>query len=56
MTMPRTVIFGEASLPDPDTERSPQNGVHISIVRKAGHSSAWENPSGLAEALLRALS
>lgn len=56
MPMPRTVIFGEASLPDPDTERLPPNGVDISVVPKAGHSMALENPAGLAEALRRALS
>ena len=51
LAIPRTVIFGEASLPDPDAERLQQNRVNVSIVRDAGHSMAWENPSGLAMAL-----
>jgi pimeloyl-ACP methyl ester carboxylesterase len=56
LMMPRTVIFGQASLPDPETERLPQLGVNISIVPQAGHSMAWENPGGLAEVLERAFS
>jgi pimeloyl-ACP methyl ester carboxylesterase len=56
LSMPRTVIFGEASLPDEDTKRLPQQGVNVDIVPKAGHSMAWDNPPGLAAALRRALS
>jgi pimeloyl-ACP methyl ester carboxylesterase len=56
MTLPRTVIFGEASLPDADTKRLAEHGVAIDVVPKAGHSMATENPTGFAEALRRALS
>ncbi|TDA48607.1 alpha/beta fold hydrolase [Burkholderia pyrrocinia] len=55
MTMPRTVIFGERSLPDPDTGRLSANGVNVAIVDNAGHSMAWENPAGLASAIRHAL-
>lgn len=55
MSMPRTVIVGEASLPDADTERLPQHGVGIRIVPKAGHGMIVENPTGVAEALRSAL-
>ena len=55
LTMPRTVIFGETTLPDADAERLPQEGVHVEIVPEAGHLMAWENPAGLALALRRAL-
>lgn len=55
MTMPRTVVFGERSLPDPDTERVSANGVKVGIVENAGHSMAWENPEGLASAIRNAL-
>jgi pimeloyl-ACP methyl ester carboxylesterase len=55
LTMPRTVIFGEASLPDADAERLPHEGVRVAIVRDAGHLMAWENPAGVALALRRAL-
>ena len=56
LTIPRTVIFGAKSLPDPDTERLPQIGVTVRIVPDAGHSMAWENASGFAEAVRTALS
>ena len=56
LPIPRTVIFGESSLPDPNTERLPRIGVAVRIVRDAGHSMAWENPSGVAEAISAALS
>ena len=56
LSMPRTVLFGEYSLPDPDTKRLPDIGVRVRVVRKAGHSMAWENPSGLARMISAALS
>lgn len=51
LTMPRTVIFGERSLPDPDTVRLAETGIGVQIVPNAGHSLAIDNPSGLAEAI-----
>lgn len=48
---PRTFIFGEHSLPDPDAEALAAQGIHIEIVKQAGHSMAYENPQGLAEAI-----
>ncbi|WP_431823966.1 alpha/beta fold hydrolase [Burkholderia sp. F1] len=51
MAMPRTVVFGERSLPDPDTGRLAAEGVNVAIVENAGHSMAWENPAGLAQAI-----
>ena len=53
--MSRTVIFGEASLPDPDAERLRHQGVLVEIVPDAGHLMAWDNPAGVALALRRAL-
>ena len=55
MAMPRTVVFGERSLPDPDTERLPAGGVNVAVVENAGHSMAWENPAGLALAIRHGL-
>ncbi|HIH2747876.1 TPA: alpha/beta fold hydrolase [Burkholderia lata] len=55
MQMPRTVVFGERSLPDVDTERLPAEGVSVAIVKNAGHSMAWENPAGLASVIAQAL-
>jgi pimeloyl-ACP methyl ester carboxylesterase len=55
LPMSKVVICGEASLPHVDTERLPRAGVNVDIVPAAGHAMAWENPSGLALALRRAL-
>lgn len=52
---PRTFIFGEKSLPNPNVEVLLEQGVHIEIVKNAGHSMAWENPEGLASAISRAI-
>jgi len=49
LPMPRTIIFGELSLPEPDVKRLPELGITVRIVRRAGHSMAWENPAGLAK-------
>lgn len=48
---PRTFIFGEYSLPDSDTQVLRAHNIHIEIVKRAGHSMAWENPQGLAKAI-----
>lgn len=55
LTIPRTVIFGSESLPDPDVETLPSHGVAVDVVADAGHAMARQNPAGLAEALRRAL-
>jgi pimeloyl-ACP methyl ester carboxylesterase len=52
---PRTFIFGEHSLPDPDTEVLAAHGILIEIVKGAGHAMALENPQGLAEAISRGI-
>ncbi|PCE30113.1 alpha/beta fold hydrolase [Burkholderia ubonensis] len=55
LAMPRTVVFGARSLPDPDTGRLAAEGVNVEIVEEAGHSMAWENPAGLAQAIRQSL-
>ena len=55
LPMPRTVLFGEHSLPHPDLERLAADGIAVDVVPAAGHSMMWENPSGLAQALRKAL-
>lgn len=52
---PRTVVFGERSLPDPDTDRLPAMGVAVRVVPGAGHAMANENPQGLAAAIAASL-
>ncbi|MEZ8149447.1 alpha/beta fold hydrolase [Vibrio splendidus] len=51
----RTYIFGSESLPDRDTEELSNHDIAISVVSDAGHSMAWENAGGLAEAIKRAI-
>lgn len=52
---PKTFIFGENSLPSSDVQVLSDHGIEIEIVEKAGHSMAWENPKGLAEAILKGI-
>ena len=52
---PRTFIFGEQSLPDPDAQVLAAHGIHVEIVPQAGHGMAWENPQGLAKAIASGL-
>lgn len=51
----KSFLFGERSLPDPDYEELKQHGIQVETVPEAGHSMAWENPRGLAEAISRCL-
>lgn len=55
MDLPRTYIFGEESLPDPDWDQLASQGIQVLAVAKAGHGMAWDNPRGVAEALNTAL-
>ncbi|NRT75597.1 alpha/beta fold hydrolase [Clostridium beijerinckii] len=51
----KTFIFGENSLPDNDQTELKKHMINIEIVKSAGHSMAWENPKGLAEAIKRGI-
>lgn len=53
--IPKYFIFGEKSLPDADFEKLNEHGVKIEVVPNAGHSMAWENPEGLAQAIKKCL-
>ncbi|MBI5442229.1 MAG: alpha/beta hydrolase [Deltaproteobacteria bacterium] len=55
LDIPRTVLFGARSLPDPDAESLGASGVGVAVVPDAGHSMAWDNPSGLARAMAEKL-
>ncbi|KLU27208.1 alpha/beta hydrolase [Caballeronia mineralivorans PML1(12)] len=56
LKMPRSVIFGEHSLPHPDALSLPRAGIAVDIVHKAGHFMMRDNPAGLASAINAALS
>lgn len=51
----KSFIFGEKSLPDPDFDALPANGIKTLIVKNAGHSMGLENPTGLAKAIAMAI-
>lgn len=51
------LILSEANLdPSGDAEELAQHDIKIGIVENAGHSMAWENPSGLSKAIEECLS
>lgn len=52
---PKYFIFGENSLPDDDFENLKEHNIKIEVVPNAGHSMAWENPHGLAQAIKNCL-
>jgi haloalkane dehalogenase len=52
---PKTFIFGEKSLPDPDLKVLSNHKINIELVNNAGHSMAWENPQGLASAIKKGI-
>jgi len=56
MKIPRAFIFGEKSLPDPDWKALSKEGIQVLTVPNAGHSMAFDNPGGVAEAIRTALS
>lgn len=56
LKMPRSVIFGERSLPHPDADSLSRMGIAVSIVQNAGHFMMRDNPAGLASAINKALS
>ena len=51
----KAFIFGERSLPNPEYQELSSQGITLEVVRNAGHSMAWENPQGLAQAIAKAL-
>ncbi|CAG8999749.1 MAG: 2-succinyl-6-hydroxy-2, 4-cyclohexadiene-1-carboxylate synthase [Candidatus Celerinatantimonas neptuna] len=55
LKIPKTYLFGADSQPDPDVQVLAHNGINIGIIPHAGHSIAWENPKGLANAIIDAM-
>lgn len=51
----KSFIFGGKPLPDKDYEGLENHAIHVETVPDAGHSMAWENPKGLAAAIIRCL-
>ena len=55
LTCPRTYVFSESALPDPDVAELPRHGVQVAIIPSAGHNMAYDNPAALAETFERFL-
>jgi pimeloyl-ACP methyl ester carboxylesterase len=55
LSIPRTFIFGEENLPNPEVERLSSEGIHVCVVEKAGHDMMSDNPNGFAQAIVAAL-
>ncbi|WP_435930236.1 alpha/beta fold hydrolase [Dryocola sp. BD613] len=51
LRIPKSLIFGEQSLPDADFDAIQAAGIPTLVIPSAGHSMSWENPAGLARAL-----
>lgn len=51
LQLPKSLLFGEHSLPDEDFSAIQAAGINTIIIANAGHSMSWENPAGLARAL-----
>jgi len=48
---PRSLIFGEQSLPDSNFTQVQNWGINTSVLAECGHCMSWENPAALAGAL-----
>lgn len=55
MSMPRTFIFGEQTLPDPDEHLLREEKIDVRIVPGAGHDMMGDNPDGFANAIADAI-
>ncbi len=49
LPLPKSYLFGERTLPDPDADRLRAAGVDVRIVPRAGHDMMTDNPRGFAE-------
>jgi pimeloyl-ACP methyl ester carboxylesterase len=55
LAMPRTFLFGERSLPDPDESALREQGIDVRIVPSASHDMAGDNPDGFASTVADAV-
>ena len=49
LEIPRTFLFGEENLPDPDIDRLLAEGVEVRIIERSGHDMMGDNPDGFAQ-------
>jgi len=55
LSIPRTFIFGQKTLPSPDVEALSAQGIDVRIVENSGHDMMTDNPDGFAEAIAGAI-
>jgi pimeloyl-ACP methyl ester carboxylesterase len=53
--LPRTFLFGEENLPDPDVDLLVADGVEIRVIPESGHDMMADNPDGFAGAVADAI-
>lgn len=53
--IPRTFLFGEENVPNPDVDRLAVDGVEVRILPGSGHNMMVDNPGGFAEAIADAI-
>ena len=55
LQVPRTYLFGEKSLPNPDEQSLPRHGLTVDIIPAASHNMMHDNPTGFVNAVARAI-
>ncbi len=55
LTIPRTFLYGEKNVPNPDMERLSSDGVDVRVIPRSGHDMMVDNPDGFAEAVADAI-
>ncbi len=49
LKLPRTFVYGEKNVPNPDVDRLTGDGVDVRVIPKSGHDMLVDNPDGFAE-------
>lgn len=55
LDLPRTFLYGEENLPDPDVDRLTADGVEVRVIGSSGHDMMGDNADGFAEAVADAI-
>ena len=55
LDLPRTFLFGEENLPDPDVGPLLADGVEVHVIPNSGHDMMGDNPDGFADAVADAI-
>jgi len=55
LKLPRTFVYGEKNVPNPDVERLTADGVDVRVIPGSGHDMLVDNPDGFADAVADAV-